>query len=111
MVSTLLQVAASVKLLSCFLIIELDVLFAISLISQEMPTERPVIYNRRAPSAGPMYYADDSLEAELNVGRDIKIQTEENDSSSVASYELVLHDFVYFTGAMTINTFLNRVFL
>ncbi|XP_020609889.1 uncharacterized protein LOC110048430 [Orbicella faveolata] len=53
----------------------------------ERPAGRTVIYNRRAPSAGPVYYADDSLEAELNVGRDIKIQTEGSDSSSVASYE------------------------
>lgn len=42
-----------------------------------------------------MYYADDSLEAELNMGRDIKIQTEGNDSSSVASYELVFERSVY----------------
>ena len=54
-----------------------------------MPAERPVIYNRRAPSAGPQYYADDSLEAELNMGRDIKTREEEIDSSSVVSYELV----------------------
>ena len=54
-----------------------------------------MIYNRRAPSASPMYYADDSLEAELNMGRDIKIQTEGNDSSSVASYELVFRHSVY----------------
>ena len=60
-----------------------------------MPAERTVIYNRRAPSAGPVYYADDSLEAELNMGRDIKIQTEGNDSSSVASYELVFACSVY----------------
>jgi len=53
----------------------------------QMPADRTVIYNRRVPSAGPVYYADDSLEAELNMGRDIKIQTEENESSSVASYE------------------------
>lgn len=64
----------------------LDVLFTPS---QQMPAERTVIYNRRVPSTGPVYYADDSLEAELNMGRDIKIQTEGNDSSSVASYELV----------------------
>ena len=62
---------------------------------QQMPAERTVIYNRRAPSAGPVYYADDSLEAELNMGRDIKIQTEGNDSSSVASYELVFACSVY----------------
>ena len=42
-----------------------------------------------------MYYADDNLEAELNMGRDIKIQTEGNDSSSVASYELVFQHSVY----------------
>ena len=65
------------------------------LISQEMPAERTMIYNRRAPSASPMYYADDSLEAELNMGRDIKIQTDGNDSSSVASYELVFQHSVY----------------
>ncbi|XP_078384443.1 uncharacterized protein C8orf34-like isoform X1 [Oculina patagonica] len=53
----------------------------------EMPAEREVIYNRRAPSAGPMHYADDSLEAELNMGRDIKTREEENDSSSMLSYE------------------------
>jgi len=70
----------------------LDVLFAPS---QQMPADRTVIYNRRVPSAGPVYYADDSLEAELNMGRDIKIQTEENDSSSVASYELVFACSVY----------------
>ena len=65
------------------------------LIYQEIP-ERTMIYNRRAPSAGPMHYADDSLEAELNMGRDIKIQTEaENDSSSVASNELVFDHSVY----------------
>ena len=66
----------------------------IILIYQEIP-ERTVIYNRRATSAGPMHYADDSLEAELNMGRDIKIQTEGNDSSSVASYELVFDHPVY----------------
>lgn len=60
-----------------------------------MPPERTVIYNRRASSASPLYYADDSLEAELNMGRDIKIQTEGNDSSSVASYELVFQHSVY----------------
>ena len=70
----------------------LDVLFTHS---QEMPAERTVIYNRQVPSAGPVYYADDSLEAELNMGRDIKIQTEGNDSSSVASYELVFACSVY----------------
>lgn len=60
-----------------------------------MPAERTVIYNQRTPSAGPMYYADDSLEAELNMGRDIKIQMEGNASSSVASYELVFERSVY----------------
>jgi len=75
-----------------------------------MPAERPVIYNRRAPLAGPMYYADDSLEAELNMGRDIKIQTEENGSSSLVSYELVFQHIVYFTGTVIINRFLNSVF-
>ena len=55
-----------------------------------MPAERTVVYNRRAaPSTGPVTYADDSLEEELNVGRDIKIGEDENESSSVASYELV----------------------
>ena len=63
-----------------------------------MPAERTVIYNRQVPSAGPMYYADDSLEAELSMGRDIKIQTEGNDSSSVASYELVFQHTVYILG-------------
>ena len=52
-----------------------------------MPAERSVIYNRRAPSAGPVYYADDSLEAELVMGRDIKTREDEYDSSSIASYE------------------------
>ena len=70
-------------------------MFVDMLIFQETPAERTVIYNRRAPSASPMYYADDSLEAELNMGKDIKIQTEGNDSSSVASYELVFQYHVY----------------
>lgn len=68
-----------------------------------------MIYNRRTPSAGPMYYADDSLEAELNMGRDIKIQTEGNDSSSVASYELVFKCSVYLLGTMIINNYLKMV--
>ena len=60
-----------------------------------MPAERTVIYNRRASSTGPVTYADDSLEEELNVGRDIKIMEDENESSSVASYELVSSWSVY----------------
>ena len=51
-----------------------------------MPAERTVIYNRRAASSGPANYVDDSLEDELNMGKDIKTREEENDSSSVASY-------------------------
>ena len=54
-----------------------------------MPAERTVIYNRRTPSSVPVYYADDNLEDELNMGRDMKTREEENDSSSMASYELV----------------------
>lgn len=79
-----------------------------------MPAERTVIYNRRAPSASPLYYADDSLEAELNMGRDIKIQTEGNDSSSVASYELVHFIstlcLLVFAGTASVNSILNRGF-
>lgn len=86
--------SCKVKLLCFQMVVKLDAFFT-HLITQEMPAERTVIYNRRTPSAGPMYYADDSLEAELNMGRDIKIQTEGNDSSSVASYELVFECSVY----------------
>lgn len=53
----------------------------------EVPAQRTVIYNRRAASSAPVNYVDDNLEDELNMGKDIKIREEENDSSSVASYE------------------------
>ena len=60
--------------------------FSFPLNSQAVPAERTVIYNRRAASSGPANYVDDSLEDELNMGKDIKTREEENDSSSVASY-------------------------
>lgn len=53
----------------------------------EMPGERTVIYNRRSSSTGPVNYADDNLDEELYMGKEIKVREEVNGSSSVLSHE------------------------
>ena len=54
-----------------------------------MPEERTVIYNRRSSSTAPVNYADDNLDEELHMGKEIKVREEMSESSSVLSYELV----------------------
>ena len=48
-----------------------------------------MIYNRRSSSTGPVNYADDNLDEELYMGKEIKVREEGNESSSVFSHELV----------------------
>ena len=58
------------------------------IISQEMPAERTVIYNRRTTVTGPESYTDDDLDEELYVGRDDRIR-DDRDTPSVISHEYV----------------------
>ena len=63
--------------------------------SQEMPAERTVIYNRRTTVTGPGSYADDDLDEELYVGRDDKIRDDGNAPSVIS------HEYVYILLSVT----------